>query len=168
MPTVPRIDFAPFFGLIAVELVRLKVVVDVARIVPVAVSPEEVPHFTADRDILLWPQGETSYQDSATGGGEDDTRAYATLYVVARSRLEMDEAGSDRRRLIDQSLGHYGFRQQIRGALQLFWPEAGKDAYGVQPMRWVRTQAPKQERANKDWVYSIIEFEILYPVDLSR
>src|SRR5262245_49897340 len=121
MPTVLRTDPTDLLTRIIARLLAKEVVRSDAAVIVTAVPPEDVPHHIAPHDVLLWPQDEASdgNDDSA---GRVDTRAVARLFIVARSRVLLDKAGSDRQSLTHASLGHYQHREAIRNALQIFWP----------------------------------------------
>lgn len=167
MPTVLPCDFADFFAPLGAQLLKLGAVADLSWVIPTAT--DEVPHYTADRDVLLWPQEEVSNEATDTGGGRHDTRAAATLFVVARSRVgELDEAVSNRQAFLNANAAHYAFRAALRNALHDFWPaDAKQNLLGVQPLKWRRTQAPAKDRKARGWLASVLEFYVPYPVAFS-
>ncbi len=167
-PTVIPTDFAPFFDYVTAALVAARVVPAASLVIVTALPPERVPHYSADTDILLRGGPERTNEGTATGGGTLDTHSIATLYVIPRSRLELDEAVSAKSLLTDASLGHYRLRAACRSVIQMEWPEDSVfNAAGVMPMRWVSTGEPVADPKSQGWVWSIIEVELEYPVLLN-
>lgn len=169
MATVIRTNFPDILSVIRARIAELEIA-PLSSVIVSALPPEDVPHGVGEHDVLLTPQDEQSDEDTSFGGGRYDTRASARLHVIPRSRLALDESARDLARLTHSTLGHYALRDSLRDALHLVWPEDGlRNALGVQPPRWIRTGAPKRDRREKGesvWVYSVMEFLIVYPVDL--
>ena len=166
---VPNTDPAPIFDAIIAKLVAAAVVPTATAAVMTA-APEAAPHHVGDADVLIWPQDEVSGEQQVAAGGREATWVEHRFSVIARSRLDLDESGRDRKRLTHSSRGHYVLRAAVRDALHLFWPEdSSLRALGVQPIRWVKTAPPKRDRdpGAASWVSSQLEFTFRYGANLS-
>lgn len=129
-------------------------------------DPEDVPHFTADREFLIWPREERARLEYSDGGGRWDTRSTRGVGVVVRTRLELDEAGFDPLRLTQASAGHLLMEANVKDALQEFMPTGdgtpSGDTLTDQPLVWTFTQPPRNEANDRHWVYSVLFFDVNY------
>src|SRR5262245_40692112 len=103
-PRIQRSDITPILGALIDRLVAKAVVPEAGAVV--VSCTEDVPHYTGEFDVLLMPGGEDGNVDSQHAHGRAGVWPTAELFVAVRSRLELDEAGRDRQRLMHASQGH--------------------------------------------------------------
>lgn len=138
-------------------------------------EPEDVPHYTAARELLIAPQEEESDDDSSTGGGRVHTQCYRTFHVVCRSRLDLDQVGQDVARLTDASLGHLALEHGVKDALHIWMPTGVSavtsdvdDILVEYPIHWRRTSRTRPDRGDRSWVSSTLVFEVGYTDALNQ
>lgn len=171
--------FADILQAIRKEIVRLRVIDDIDRVILVA-RRTTVPNLVAEKDILI-RVNPTQVVTSVEGQGRHYTKIRRMIEVIPRVRLSLDEVGRDEQWLVNEELGIIAFEDAIIDALQLFQPPnttgandpaADGAAYlNSEPMRLVSITIPeKSNEPNSKWGSSTMLWEIMYQqvLDQSR
>jgi hypothetical protein len=161
--------FADILQAIRKEIVRLRVIEDIDRVILVA-RRTTVPNLVGDKDILI-RVNPTQVVTSVEGEGRYFTKIRRLIEVIPRVRLALDEVGRDANWLMNEELGIIAFEDAIIDALQLFQPtNTAEDAFLiVEPMRLVSMTIPeKANEPNSKWGSSVQSWEIMYQQDLDQ
>lgn len=136
------------------------------RIVITAADAEDVEHVNAEQDVLLRAMGE-SPEAGIEGGGRYVNRRKRTLEVVLRTRLWVDEAHTDTKRLTDASLGHWALEDLVVDALEHWFPlDSAGDALS-EPVECKGISMPRKDRKDKGWISSRLDASFVYLRDLT-
>ncbi len=161
--------FADILQAIRKEIVRLRVLDDIDRVILVA-RRTAVPNLVAEKDILI-RVNPTQVITSVEGQGRHYTRIRRMIEVIPRVRLALDEVGRDANWLMNEELGIIAFEDAIIDALQLFQPmNIAETAFlNDEPMRLVNMTIPeKQNEPNNKWGSSTMLWEICYQAELDQ
>ncbi len=136
--------------------------------------PDLVPHFQADRELLVCPLEENPDEPAFEGGGRTDVRATRVFQVVVRTRQDIDRTGSDLERLTRTSVGHLRLEHDARDALVGVVLADGNPASSdeddwltTHPLAWRGTTAPLPD-PDASWVSSRLTFTAGYWVDVDQ
>jgi hypothetical protein len=112
------------------------------------VARDQVPKFTADRDVLIRVGRLSVLSGTVQGAGRVATRAQRMVSVTPRTRLSLDESDRDEEWLTNATLGHFLLEEQIIDALHLFFPldANGVAPFLVEPMRLMEGDQPGRDR----------------------
>lgn len=166
MPSVQRSAIKTILLNIKAWLVEQEVV-DASCILLTARPWKDVAHFMGDQDVILKPGRLLSlgYED---GSGRTDKRVKRMLDVGLRSRDELDMADEDRLWLTKDD-AHFDFEERLADALELY---DGHDTEGnlllIEPMRLASGDAPERLVKAKGWGISVLQFELVYAMNLDQ
>lgn len=165
MATVVRASIRDILTAIKAELVLREVLGEDAIHF---VARDYVPHFVADKDLLLRPGRVTSSEPWNTGAGRAATALKRYLHCICRTRLALDESDRDEKWLQDEAFGHWILEESVLDALQDFLPEdADENVLLIEPMRVVDADAPDKDRKEPLlWGESTVTFEVFYAADI--
>lgn len=161
--------FADILQAIRKEIVRLRVVEDINRIMLVA-RRTAVPNLVGDKDIII-RVNPTQVMVSVEGEGRFFTKLRRLIEVIPRVRTALDPVGRDDDWLTDESLGFLAFEDAVIDALQLFQPmNIDETAFLIiEPMRLVSVSNPdKPNEPNSKWGSSVQSWEIVYQAELDQ
>lgn len=137
----------------------------------VLTARDEVPRLAGDRDLVLRFKGETQRGRTHEGMGRVGAFRYRRLSVTARSRSEVDEAGSDRQHLLDALAGHVEFEDAAADALTAYFVEDHDgNLLAAEPLKVGPWSEPRADKKEPGWLESTLEVEIGYlrNLDLTR
>lgn len=124
---------------------------------------EDVPHVSAEQDILLVPLDEVPDRENIAAAGRVCNYRTRKVKVVLRSRLVLDQVGQDFVHLTDASLGHLALEDAVCDALEIFTPEdADRNALTACPVRLEGLSRPQPERAAPEWITSSWDLSVEY------
>lgn len=137
------------------------------------VARRRVPHFGAERDILLRPGRADPMDPMIEGGGRVDARVRRRLETVIRTRLELDQPDRDRIWLTEteNARGHFQFEELVIDALEMFFPaDSDGNHLTTEGMRFQGIGEPdKDERSEeKGWGESTIVWLLEYELPLDQ
>lgn len=161
--------FGDILNSIRNEIVRLKVIEDINRVIPCA-RRTKVPKLTGDRDIIL-RVGSTQKIPSTEGQGRFYIRLRRIIEVIPRCRSALDEVGKDTIWLTDESLGFFAFEEAVMDAVELFQPmNVEETAFLVdEPMRIVGFGIPdKDVDPDGKWGSETMMVETIYQAPLTQ
>jgi hypothetical protein len=167
--TPVRTGLAAVLAAIQAQLVLKAVVADPSHVLMVA--RQNVPHYTAEKDVLLWPRGFSVSAKMVAAGGRTTTKLTRTISTVCRTRLHLDEAGRDKVWLTHATLGLLALEEAVADALQLFSPTQGGAALLCEPMRLLRGDSMgKEEGRDRDvsWGLSALDWEVAYLLNINQ
>lgn len=161
--------FSDILQAIRNEIVRLRVIDDINRIIPCA-RRTKVPKLTGEKDIIL-RVGNTQIVPSVEGQGRGYTRLRRIIEVIPRCRSALDEVGKDTVWLMDETLGFFNFEEALLDAVQLFQPTniAETEFLADEPMRIVGFGIPdKDVDPDGKWGSETMMLEVFYKANLDQ
>ncbi len=139
---------------------------DDARVTVTVLPIEDVPPFGGVQDVIVRIMGETPDEAAIDGAGRWHNLRTRSFQVGARSRVSLDEAGSDLSRMTHESLGHVLLEDLVVEALELFNAPGENDDVITAPIRVGRLTDPARMKKFDDWVWSSFTVEATYVRDL--
>ena len=130
-----------------------------SRIRLVSRDPRRVPQFDGDQDILLRIGG---FRADPAHRDRHDCRIMRQLHIIARTRLDLDEADADDLWLTKDVGGSIVLEELIIDAMQNYFPESEDGAYVFQAIRVIQGEVPQKGGQQNDWG----EVELLYQLGI--
>lgn len=124
-------------------------------------------HDQADHYITILPLHQWVFQDCSDGAGRYYTEAHGRINTYLRCRLSLDESYRDKEWLTNETLGALSTYHKIIDALQMYLPtDDDGNAILMEPMRLVYTNEPRKERQSPDWGEIMLEWQVVYALNL--
>ncbi len=152
---------------IKAELV-LRVGLEPEQIVFSVTEAEQVPHYSAEREVVIQVLNEISMEAAANYGVRTDPRRTRTFRFACRTRMVLDVDGQDDIILLDDDNGHLALEDAVADAMIGF---QGEDAQGNiyhAPLRMGTVTQPRRETGGLGWIYSVMTFDCEYSRDVDQ
>lgn len=163
-----RTTCAAILAAIAAKLVADGVVSESSRVLYVA-RRASIPHFGADKDVLLTPLGFRLHTGQDVAGGRGTSMLLRTITVTCRTRLGTDESGRDRVWLTAEDIGQLAFEEAVVDCLHNYWPEdSSRNVITAQPLKLMEGNAPDKDAKDPTWGQSTLAFSAFYHLNLTQ
>lgn len=128
--------------------------VDASRIIIVATTADNTPHFNADSDILIRLMEERAVEGIITGSGRYDARMKREIQLIQRVRVYLDQSGQDFSRITDATLGLIQLEDQVFNAMQEFSPTDEAQNVLSAPLYLNGPTSSQRESRDQNWITS--------------
>jgi hypothetical protein len=133
------------------------------------VLDERVPKFQGDQDILLEPGPVQPEPNMDQAAGRAYPLVYRVLRATLRTRFGVDLSDRSDYWISDTARGHFAFEEALLGALNNYQPEdANKNVLLQEPMHWLPSDKPRQDKRDKTWGEAVMSFSLLYELSMLR
>lgn len=130
----------------------------------------DVPHTTAEHDVVIRIGSESREHDALEGAGRVDDRRNRHIEIYCRARSSQDKVGSDQRKLLDKKVGLIQLEDQVADALEIFMTPDATGSFGLNfPIYLEGPTAPQHDSKEAiEWVWSRFDCTVMYVRNLNQ
>lgn len=131
-------------------------------------EPQEIPHYSAESEVIIQVLNEISVNSIADYSCRTDARRVRTFRMACRTRMLLDQDGQDILRLTSETFGHLDLEDRVIDALLCYQAEDISSNILDFPLRLSTITQPRRERSDSAWVVSVIQFDCEYSRDVDQ
>lgn len=146
----------------------LRVGLEPEQIVFSVTEAEQVPHYSAEREVVIQILNEISMESAANYGVRTDPRRMRTFRFACRTRMLLDVDGQDDVILLDEENGHIALEDRVADAMIGFQGEDEDGNVFGAPLRMGTLTQPRRESGGNGWIYSVMTFDCEYSRDVDQ
>lgn len=146
----------------------LRVGLEPNQIVFSVTEADQVPHYSAEREVVIQILNEISMDAVANYSVRTDPRRMRTFRVACRTRMVLDVDGQDDLILLDDDLGHIKLEDDVADAMLGFQGEDEDGNIFNAPLRMGPVTQPRREPGGNGWIYSVMTFDCEYSRDVDQ
>jgi hypothetical protein len=142
----------------------------------ILVARDDVPHFGAEKDILIAASDWRNESPEEDGTGRMATPIRRSFDITLRMRMRLDKANADSAWLTNAARGFMAFEHDAMDAIHNFYPTRttldGDEFITRSPLKLISggryDRRKRRQKAPRGWGQSVLRVEARYLLDLDR
>lgn len=133
------------------------------------VTKKRIPKFQGDQDCLILPGPIQALEDFSAAAGRIACIVLRPLVITIRTRFGVDMSDRSDSWITDPTLGHYVLEEALVAALHIYLPtDSLGNAYTQEPIHWVNSTSPEQDKQDQTWAETTLQFTIKYQIGMTQ